>query len=130
MSLGTDRSTTESGPNTTYERTQVALMGKNGVKKYSASGAISPTSGIHLITKGTPAGAFTLVAPPEDGIELTFVCGTAFAHVLTPVGGINDGVTGGAKTAYTAAAFVGSSITLVSAGALWHVKAQNKGSVA
>ena len=90
---------------------------------------IPPVSGVYFLTKAT-AAAITVPLPKagDVGTELIFVAGTAVAHVVN--GSIDDGVTGGAKTKWTSAAFVGSSITLCAMPNLrWSVIAQNLGSV-
>lgn len=97
--------------------------------EYVADGAIAPTAGFVVLTKGS-AGAYTLAAPTENGQELEIMSGTAFAHVVTATGLVNDGVTGGAKNTYTTAAFVGSSITLRAWNGKWNVMAKNLGTVA
>lgn len=129
MGLATERSTTSPSADHQYAMNQLFHLGKLGVIKYAVNGAITPQTGTHYLTKAGVA-VMTLLAPTEDGLEVTVVAGTANAHTLTPTGGINDGTTGGAKTAWTSAAFVGSSITLISAGGLWHIKAKNLGTVA
>jgi len=96
------------------------------------NGAIPISTGLVKLTKGS-IGAYTLAAPSaaQEGTELRIVAGSAFAHVVTATGLINDGVTGGAKSTITFGAFVGSSISLVAittAGAVtgtWYVLALN-----
>lgn len=97
--------------------------------EYVADGAIAVDAGVAVLTKGS-AGAYTLAAPGENGQELEIMAGTAFAHVVTATGLINDGVTGGAKNTYTTAAFVGSSITLRAWNGKWTVMAKNLGTTA
>lgn len=84
------------------------------------------------INKAT-AAAVTLVAASTvpAGTVVRFVAGTAVAHVVTAQsGGIFDGTTG-AKTKWTSAAFIGSSITLFAApNGGWGVLAQQLGTVA
>lgn len=92
-----------------------------GSRSYAADGVITG-AGIALLTK-TSIGAYTLAAPSSDGIGLTIVSRTAFAHVVTATGLIDDGVTGGSKNQITFAAFAGASIHLVSAGAKWNTVA-------
>jgi hypothetical protein len=74
------------------------------------------------MTKAT-ALAITLVAPSkaQDGLTLVFTNLTAAAHVITATSLISDGVTGGAKSTVTFAAFVGSSLTLQAENGLWNV---------
>ena len=89
-------------------------------------------AGAYWINKAT-AAAVTLVAASTVplGTEIRFVAGTAVAHVVTAQsGGIFDGTTG-AKTKWTSAAFIGSSITLIAApNGGWAVLAQQLGTVA
>lgn len=89
-------------------------------------------AGVFYIVKAT-AAAVTLVAASTVpvGTEVIFVAGTAVAHVVTAQsGGIFDGTTG-AKTKWTSAAFIGSSITLIAApNGGWAVLAQQLGTVA
>lgn len=89
-------------------------------------------AGVWWIVKGS-AAAITL-APASTvpvGTIVTFMAGTAFAHVVTvQAGGIFDGVTG-SKTKWTSAAFIGSSITLIAApNGGWATMAQQLGTVA
>lgn len=89
-------------------------------------------TGVFWLTKAT-AAAITL-APANTvpiGTQITLMAGTAAAHVVTAQsGGIFDGTTG-AKTKWTSAAFIGSSITLVSApNGGWATMAQQLGTVA
>lgn len=92
----------------------------------SVDGALNPTGGIIVLNKGS-AGAYTLAAPTaaQDGLHLTILNGSAFAHVITATNLLNDGVTGGAKDTATFGAFVGSSISLVAIDGLWNVLAKN-----
>lgn len=97
---------------------------------YSADGAIDATlTHVAMITK-TSAAAMTLAAPAVDGIEIIIQAGSAFAHVVTATGLLQDGVTGGAKNAYTTAAFVGSGATFISYNGKWHLIAKQLGGVA
>lgn len=89
-------------------------------------------TGVFWLTKGS-AAAITL-APATTvpiGTQITLMAGTAFAHVVTAQsGGIFDGTTG-AKTKWTSAAFIGSSLTLVAApNGGWATMAQQLGTVA
>lgn len=88
-------------------------------------------SGVFWIVKAT-AAAVTL-APASSvpiGTTVIFQAGTAVAHVITAQsGGMFDGTTG-AKTKFTTAAFIGSSITLMAApNGGWSVLAQQAGTV-
>lgn len=88
--------------------------------------------GVYWIVKAT-AAAVTL-APASSvpiGFTITFMAGNAVAHVVTvQSGGIFDGTTG-AKTKWTAAAFIGSNVTLMAApNGGWAVYSLNLGTVA
>jgi hypothetical protein len=89
-------------------------------------------AGVYWATKGS-AAAITLAAASTVpvGTVITLMAGTAFAHVFTAQsGGIFDGTTG-AKTKWTSAAFIGSSITLISApNGGWATMDQQLGTVA
>jgi hypothetical protein len=65
----------------------------------------------------------TLEAPSaaSDGVRLTITSQTAFAHVVTATGLIDDGATGGAKNTLTFAAFPGANVVLQSNRAHWTV---------
>lgn len=91
-----------------------------GARSYSADGAIAGSGGTHYLTK-TSNGAYTLAAPAADGILLMIVSRSAFAHVVTATGLLDDGVTGGSKNTATFAAFVGASATFMSGGNKWNV---------
>lgn len=96
---------------------------------YAVDGAIDPDCGLALLTKGS-AGAYTLAAPTRQGQELLVQAGSAFAHVVTATGLIQDGVTGGAKNTYTTAAFVGSGATFRGINGTWYLMAKNLGATA
>jgi hypothetical protein len=99
---------------------------------YAVDGAIDPTiSHTAIITKGS-AAAMTLAAPAttDNGTRIVIQAGSAFAHVVTATGLIQDGVTGGAKNTYTTAAFVGSGATLEAYNGKWHLLSKNLGTVA
>lgn len=99
------------------------------VTTQAVDGPIPILSGIVKLTKGS-AAAMTLAAPNavQEGIELTLTNGSAFAHIITSTGNLQNGVTGGAKSTMTMAAFIGATITLLAvmnaAGTVgfWHVK--------
>ncbi len=100
------------------------------IVEYSTDGAIDPTySHVAMLTKGS-AAAMTLALTTDDGIEIRVQAGSAYAHVVTLTGLLQDGVTGGAKNTYTTAAFVGSGATLMSYASTWHLLAKNLGSTA
>lgn len=87
---------------------------------YTADGAIAVESGVAFIEK-TSAAAMTLAAPTVDGITITIVAGTSFAHVVTGTNLFWAGETGGPFNKITTAAFIGSSATVVSRNGLWLV---------
>ena len=99
---------------------------QNTVNAYASDGAIAITNRLVKLTKGS-AGAYTLAAPTvkEEGCEMTITSASAYAHVVTATGLIEDGITGGAKTTMTFAAFKGATITLIAISAKWHVKSKN-----
>lgn len=101
----------------------------NKVHVYSGDGAIAVRSHTAVLTKGS-AAAMTLAAPTVNGIEIQISAGSAFAHVVTATGLIDDGVTGGGKNTWTSAAFVGSSIRLISYNGHWLVISKNLGAIA
>lgn len=99
---------------------------------YAADGAIDPTfSHTAILTKGS-AAAMTLAAPAlgDNGTRIVIQAGSAFAHVVTATGLIQDGVTGGAKNTYTTAAFVGSGAMLEAYAGKWHLLNKNLGATA
>ena len=89
------------------------------VASYTADGAIALTTGVHLVAKAS-AAAMTLAAPSgQDGLTLTIIANTDFAHVITFTGTtLLDGTTGANSTA-TTAAFIGSGLTVVAVGTKW-----------
>lgn len=95
---------------------------------YLVDGAIDPAAGFVVLSKGSAIAA-TLAAPTFDGQCLEITAGTAFAHVVTATGLIQDGVTGGAKAAWTSAAFVGSSLKLRGYAGKWMVISKNLGAI-
>jgi hypothetical protein len=99
---------------------------------YAVDGAISKDPALlHVLTKGS-AGAYTLAAPTaaQEGMELIITAGSAFAHVVTATGLLDDGVTGGSKNTATFAAFVGATITLMAYNLKWIVVSKNVVTVA
>lgn len=104
----------------------------NPLATIAGDGAIPITSGTTLLTKGS-AAAITVAAPGAAGIGvvLEIVTGSDFAHVVTFTGStLKDGTTG-AKITWTAAAFIGSAITVRGVTATqWVVISKNLGTVA
>jgi hypothetical protein len=107
-------------------------MGVSPLTTYAGDAAITLASQIAYLTKGS-AAAMTVAAPGATriGTRITITTGTDFAHVVTFTGStLNDG-TSGAKITWTAAAFKGSSITVVAVTATqWLVESKNLGTVA
>lgn len=95
------------------------------VTTLAGDGAVAVGSDVTIFTKGS-AAAVTLAAPATIGQKIELYAGSAFAHVVTATGLIDDGITGGSKTTLTFGAFVGASITLrcVQAGK-WAVQSKN-----
>lgn len=86
----------------------------------------------NLLTKGS-AAAITIAAPGFNGVGrvIEIVAGSDFAHVVTFTGSTLKNGTTGAKITWTAAAFIGSSITVRAVSATqWVVVAQVLGTVA
>jgi hypothetical protein len=106
-----------------YTRDEQSALCANEFKdKYVISGdvALDPhTPGRYIITKGS-AAAITLGAPTagaEDGLEIEISSSTAFAHVLTATGLLQDGA-GHVNTA-TCAAQAGCSFCLTAFNGKW-----------
>jgi hypothetical protein len=98
----------------------------------AVDGAIVIATSMIWLTKGSPA-AMTLAAPTaaQVGTEITVMAGSAFAHVVTATGLLNNGTTGGPHNTYTTAAFKGSGATFIATpDLLWVVASQQLGSVA
>lgn len=99
----------------------------------AVNGAINPhLAATYIITKAGVL-ADTLAAPTaitDDGVEIVVVSNTANAHTITATTLLQNGVTGGAKTTATFAAFPGASITLKAYNAFWFVVSANLVSVA
>jgi hypothetical protein len=88
----------------------------------NAQGNVLIQQGTYTITKGSIA-AIILKAPNvlQAGTIINITSATAFAHVVTATGLLQDGVTGGAKNTATFPAFAGASITLVASQQKWNV---------
>jgi len=84
---------------------------------YAANGAITIADGVHAITKGS-AAAMTLAPPTasDEGIRLTIVSRTAFAHTVT----LTEGLGGkGASFDVMTFAAVGDCIQLLADNLHW-----------
>ena len=88
--------------------------------------AIPIAAGTVLMSKGS-ASAFTLAAPTtaQAGTRMRFINTTAYAHVITATGLIQDGVTGGAKNTATFGAFAGAALELEAYNGYWYVVNKN-----
>ena len=75
--------------------------------------AIPIANGTVIMTKGS-ASAFTLAAPTvaQNGTRMRFISNSAYAHVITATGLLQDGVTGGGKNTATFGAFKGAALEL------------------
>lgn len=86
----------------------------------------SHTQATYILTKGS-AAAITLGAPttgaPDDGIEITFISNSAFAHVITATGLLGTG--SASVNVATMGAFPGASLRLMAIGAKWVTMYQN-----
>ena len=100
-----------------------------GGRSYAADGALTGGGGSHFLTK-TSVGAYTLAAPSGDNIRAIVVCRTAFAHVVTATGLLDDGTAATSKNTLTFAAFPGASADLLSGGGKWNVIGKNGVTVA
>jgi hypothetical protein len=91
------------------------------VNVYTANGAISVAHQNAIISKLVSAAAMTLAAPTvaQDNLLIRLIAGSAFAHVITATGLIDDGVTGGAKNSVTLGAFVGACVVLLAYNGHW-----------
>lgn len=108
---------TELIPPPVYEN--ALSIGANGVI------TVPDRNTIYFITKGSALGSSTFADPGagSNGLTVTFVGVTDFAHVITTVN-VHDGTTG-AHTTLTSAAFAGSTLTLVAYNATWMVRSNN-----
>ena len=91
---------------------------------YAVAGAIALKAGLHVI--GCGAGevkAMTLAAPSyaDDGMELTVLSASAYAHTVTYTAGFYGDTT--SSDVATFAAKVGPSITFIARKGVWGVKA-------
>lgn len=97
----------------------VITVGQNGVVP-------APKRNTVYVLNKAAALASTTFADPllgQDGLEVTFVTATDYAHVITTVA-CHDGTTG-AHTTNTSAAYIGACLTLLAVGAKWMVKSNN-----
>lgn len=108
-----------------------SVISDNPVTVYTADGAVPVATGTAVLAK-TSAIAATLAAPTaaQNGIIIRFIAGTAFAHVVTATGLIDDGVTGGAKNTITLGAFVGAAATVMAYNLHWVLQSKTVATVA
>lgn len=113
----------------TQSAAQVAQM---PINIYTADGAISVATQRAVISKAGSAAAMTLAAPTaaQNGLTIILTSGTAFAHVITATGLIDDGVTGGAKNSITLGAFVGATATIYAYNLHWVLQSKTVATVA
>lgn len=116
---------------TTPTITGGTTTGISTVATIAGDGAVTIAQGTTIFTKGS-AAAITLAAPTaaQAGTTIVLIAQSAFAHVVTATGLIDDGVTGGSKNTWTSAAFVGSSLTLQAINLKWSVLSKNLGTIA
>jgi len=106
------------------------LRGTPVVTAASGDGAIAIATGTVTITKGSIA-ALTVAAPSSnDGVRITIVSTTDFAHVVTFTGGTLYDGTAGANTTVTFPTTRGASVTVVAVGVLWMVESFNAVTIA
>jgi hypothetical protein len=91
------------------------------VKSYTADGAITVNYGIVNISK-TSAAAMTIAAPTtsQNGIIITIISSSAYAHVVTFTGATFVNGDSSAHTTATFAAKVGASVRIVAYGGKWY----------
>lgn len=93
------------------------------LKHIGANGAVAVPirNTVYFINKASALATSTFADPGADqnGLMVTFIGTTDYAHVLTTVS-VHDGTTG-AHTTLTSAAYAGSSLTLIANGAKWYV---------
>lgn len=111
--------------------TDKAAISTNPFTVYTADGAIPVATGTAVISK-TSAAAMTLAAPTaaQNGMIIRLVSGTAYAHVITATGLIDDGVTGGAKNTVTLGAFVGAFAALMAYNLHWVLSGKTVATIA
>jgi len=106
--------------------TNIAEPAKLNIAVVTGDAAVSPkVTQTYIFTKGS-AAALTLAAPVatvDDGIVLTLMSGSAFAHVLTATGLLQTGAA--AVNVATFAAFAGAGLRLLAYQAKWYVLASN-----
>lgn len=101
------------------------------VNVYTADGAITVASQRAILSK-TSAAAMTLAPPTvaQNGLTIVITAGTAYAHVVTATGLIDDGITGGAKNSITLGAFVGATATIYAYNLHWVLQSKTVATIA
>lgn len=101
------------------------------INLYATDAAVTIATQRAVFTKGSAIAA-TLAAPTaaQAGIQITLISGTAFAHVVTATGLIDDGVTGGGKNTITLGAFVGACAVVMAYGLHWVLVSKTVATVA
>lgn len=102
------------------QKDQVARNIAPPLNVITGDAALTIQNQVAIFTKGS-AAAITLAAPvaADAGVRIQLVAGSAFAHVITATGLIDDGVTGGGKNTVTLGAFVGASAELMAYNLHW-----------
>ena len=90
------------------------------VVAYSADGAITLVAGGKAHLTKTSAGAYTLAAPYADGVELTLIADTAFAHVVTIPTAAAGG--GAGQDVLTFGGAINDSIKLSGYNGKWYIE--------
>ncbi|MGH9208202.1 MAG: hypothetical protein ACRD59_03295 [Candidatus Acidiferrales bacterium] len=94
-----------------------AIAAPYGLADYTADGAIAQKEGTVTISKVT-AAAMTLADPTsgaDDGKQLTIICGTAHAHVITVATTLKSGT----NNTITLTGAVGDLVVLKAVGGKW-----------
>jgi hypothetical protein len=105
----------------------IADVANKIISTYTADGTVAEQCGLFFITKGS-AAQITLPSPVSgdpatggsDGMEMHFITGSPYAHIITCATGFNGANTSGTATFNGS---LGSSITLKALGGFWYVKA-------
>jgi hypothetical protein len=110
------------------EGTIIYAIGPNGAAKVpvaiTASGAVPVRPGTDYIITNAGVTALTLAAPTpgtDDGVMISIISATAFAHTLTATGLLQTG--SAAVNVATFAAFAGAGLTLKAFNGKWLVTA-------
>lgn len=108
--------------------TVIYAIGPNGAAKIpvqiAVSGAIPVRPGADYVITDAGIAALTLAAPTagsDDGVTISIISSTAFAHTLTATGLLQTG--SASVNVATFAAFAGAGLTLKAFGGKWLVTA-------